>query len=496
MTEPDGDRTPDPLITRTRELVESARRIVAGTEAEPAVASVAERIDEPLRVAIAGKVKAGKSTLLNALVGEKLAPTDTAECTRIVTWYRDGHSYLVMVHPVDGEPAQARFHRDDGAIEIDLGGRTPDEVDHLDVMWPSPGLRRYTLIDTPGIGSLSDRLARRSFDFLDAQDEDTPADAVLYLMRHAHSADLRLLEAFHDTTVSMPNPVNAIAVLSRADEIGVGRLDAVGSARRIADRYGRDPRLRRLVQVVVPVAGLLAETAGTLTESEYRLLSDLAAPPASQIEPHLLSVDRFVNASPDVPLTSLEREHLLDRLGLFGVRLSLSLLRRGVVSSSQELADELRDRSGLTHLQDLLATLFLERAEVLKSRSALLALDRLCREHRAIVDLGAVAVEVEQVLASAHPFQELSTLAAVRSGIVRTRPEERALELERLLGGAGGSVRRRIGLAATASDDEVRAEAATALARWQSVAENPLSDRDLVIAARVAVRTLEGILAG
>ena len=33
------------------------------------------------RVAIAGKVKAGKSTLLNALVGEMLAPTDAGECT-------------------------------------------------------------------------------------------------------------------------------------------------------------------------------------------------------------------------------------------------------------------------------------------------------------------------------------------------------------------------------------------------------------------------------
>ena len=36
--------------------------------------SSSRRLDEPLRVAIAGKVKAGKSTLLNALVGEQIAP--------------------------------------------------------------------------------------------------------------------------------------------------------------------------------------------------------------------------------------------------------------------------------------------------------------------------------------------------------------------------------------------------------------------------------------
>ncbi len=453
------------------------------------------RFDEPLRLAIAGKVKAGKSTLLNALVGEKLAPTDTGECTRIVTWYRDGHTYQVMVHPDVGDPVQARFHRDDGAIEVDLAGRSADDVDHLDVMWPSPGLRRYTLIDTPGIGSLSDRLAQRSFEFLDAEEDDTPADAVIYLMRHVHSADLRLLESFHDTTVSLPNPVNAIGVLSRADEIGAGRLDAVGSARRIATRYGRDPRLRRLVQVVVPVAGLLAETAGTLTEAEYQMIVALAQVPAKEFDPFMLSVDRFVAGRPDLPLTSLEREHLLGRFGLFGVRLSLSMIRRGVVSSSQELADELRSRSGLVDLQTLLSTLFLERADVLKARSALLTLDRLCREHAGEDGVAALALEVEQTIASAHPFQELSTLAAVRSGVVVSRSEDRMDELERLLGGTGGARWRRLGLDADADDATTRAAAVELLTRWQAIAENPMSDRDLVLAARVVVRSLEGIMA-
>jgi Dynamin family len=66
------------------------------------------RVDEPLRVAIAGKIKAGKSTLLNALVGEELAATDAGECTRIVTWYADGPTYSVTAHLKGGPPSSAR----------------------------------------------------------------------------------------------------------------------------------------------------------------------------------------------------------------------------------------------------------------------------------------------------------------------------------------------------------------------------------------------------
>ncbi|MCW1957336.1 MAG: dynamin family protein, partial [Mycobacterium sp.] len=51
---------------------------------------ISVRLNQPIRIALAGTLKSGKSTLVNALVGECIAPTDATEATRIVTWYRHG----------------------------------------------------------------------------------------------------------------------------------------------------------------------------------------------------------------------------------------------------------------------------------------------------------------------------------------------------------------------------------------------------------------------
>ncbi len=482
------------LVAEAKNVLTRAEGVFDDATSLDAVHHAQERLDGPLRVAIAGKVKAGKSTLLNALVGEPLAPTDTGECTKIVTWYRDGHTYEVLVHPRDGSGAtQARFHRDEGAIEVDLGGLNANDVDRIEVTWPTQGLKTITLIDTPGVDSLTEGVAERAFEFLDPEDADTPADAVLYLMKHIHASDLRLLEAFHDDSVASPNPINAVAVLSRADEIGAGRLDSMASARRIANRYGDDRRLRRLAQIVVPLAGLLAETAATLTQAEFGMLRALAQVPPKELQPVLLSADRFVEARPETPLTSLERAALLQRFGLFGLRLSMALLRRGVCQTSVELADELTERSGLTDLQTILATLFVDRSDVLKARSALLVVERLCTEQPTAPGSSALLLEVERIMAGAHPFNELTTLAALRSGFVSGKQKD-LLDLERVLGSQGTTAWQRLDLQPAADDEVVRSAAMVELGRWQRLAENPFTKHDLSVASRVAIRTLEEMI--
>jgi hypothetical protein len=481
------------LAERTRAVLTRAIDVYRGTGQDARLMAVRDRLDEPLRVAVAGRVKSGKSTLLNALVGERLAPTDAGECTRIITWYRDGHTYEVTARPHGQPPRQLRFSRDGDAIEIDLGGLIPESVDEMVVTWPSQALRTATLIDTPGIGSLSEQVSRRAWDLLTADEQETPADAVLYLMRHLHSADLEFLRAFRDVEVSRPNPVNAIGVLSRADEIGVGRIDSMASARRISNRLARDSSVRRVVQTVVPVAGLLAETAVTLTETEVAQLRRLAELSIKDADALLLTADRFTARMPELGLTSIEREALLARFGLFGLRLGAALLRRGVASTATDLARELADRSGLRELQQVLGSLFFERRDVLKSRSALLAVEAVLRAFPRPGD-ELIAAEVEEIVASAHPFNELRVLSSIRAGWVTGKPDV-VEDLERVIGGTGTALHLRLNCPPDAGRAELGEAANTALSRWQRRAENPMTAHELVVAARVAVRSVEGVIA-
>ena len=55
------------VVAAVSALCEQARQATAGTPAEREAQRIAARLQGPIRVAIAGRVKAGKSTLLNAL---------------------------------------------------------------------------------------------------------------------------------------------------------------------------------------------------------------------------------------------------------------------------------------------------------------------------------------------------------------------------------------------------------------------------------------------
>jgi replication fork clamp-binding protein CrfC len=458
---------------------------------------IGKRLNQPIRIALAGTLKAGKSTLVNALVGEDIAPTDATEATRIVTWFRNGPTPKVTANHRGGRRSNVPIARDPGdrALTFDFASLDPEDVVDLDVEWPAAELIDTTIIDTPGTSSLSRDVSERTLRLLVPEDGVPRVDAVVFLLRTLNAADIALLKQIGTLVGGSAGALGVIGVASRADEIGAGRIDAMLSAKDVATRFTAEMDKTGICQAVVPVSGLLALTARTLRQSEFVALEKLAGVDAAELTKAMLSVDRFVREDsaegPALPVDAATRTALLDRFGMFGIRISIAVLRAGI-SDSVALADELLERSGLIALRDVIDQQFAQRSDLLKAHTALLSLRRFV-EANPIYATPYILADIDPLLADTHAFEELRLLSQLRSRATTLNDDEIA-SLRRIIGGSGTDAASRLGLQPDAPYDGPRAAFAAAQ-RWRRRANHPLNDPFTTRACRAAVRSAEAMVA-
>src|SRR4051812_38381997 len=225
-----------PLSEQVARVCDAAAA-AAGAHAAEQVRRVRRRLDEPLRVAFAGRLKAGKSTLVNAVVGRRIAPTEAGECTRVVTVFRYGTADRVDVVRRDGTRTSLPLDAD-GMVPRRLGV-PPGQVAYVDVGVTSDRLRDLTVVDTPGLSSASAAVSDRAraalgtgapFD-ADIDDDSAAAgggaEAVVYVFSQSVRADdVQALEAFRAASARLAsNPLNALGVLSKVDTLVPGAAD-------------------------------------------------------------------------------------------------------------------------------------------------------------------------------------------------------------------------------------------------------------------------------
>jgi replication fork clamp-binding protein CrfC len=458
---------------------------------------IGRRLNQPIRIALAGTLKAGKSTLVNALVGEDIAPTDATEATRIVTWFRHGPTPKVTANHRGGRRTNVPIGRgaqgspDHRGLTFDFTRLDPEDVVDLDVEWPAAELIDTTIIDTPGTSSLSRDVSQRTLRLLVPGDGVPRVDAVVFLLRTLNAADIALLNQIGELVGGSSGALGVIGVASRADEIGAGRIDAMMSAKDVAKRFTAEMDKTGICQAVVPVSGLLALTARTLRQSEFVALEKLAGVDAAELAKAMLSVDRFVREDSSLPVDAATRAALLDRFGMFGVRISIAVLRAGV-TDSVALADELLERSGLVALRDVIDQQFAQRSDLLKAHTALLSLRRFV-EHHPIYATPYIVADIDPLLADTHAFEELRLLSQLRSRPT-TLNEDEIVSLRRIIGGSGTDAASRLGLQPDAPYDGPRAAFAAAQ-RWRRRADHPLNDPFTTRACRAAVRSAEAMVA-
>ena len=137
-------------------------------------------------LAVLGQFKRGKSTLLNALLGEAVLPTAVVPLTAIPTFIRPGQTRAARIHFLDQREPQNAEVRTAGQLGEFLTGFVTETgnpkntlgVAQVEVFHPAALLlgKGVVLIDTPGIGSTFRHNTEATLNFL------PQCDAALFLV--------------------------------------------------------------------------------------------------------------------------------------------------------------------------------------------------------------------------------------------------------------------------------------------------------------------------
>lgn len=486
---------PTPLSTRVADLcAEVGHRLGPTTKAQ--VLDVRRRLGEPLRVAIAGRLKAGKSTLVNALIGRRVAPTEVGECTRVVTQFRYGTSDRVDIVRRDGNRSSLPLD-ENGMIPQRLGIPRAD-VAYVDVTLTSDHLRDLTVVDTPGLSSANTTISAQAQRFLfteapiddDLDDDSTGAlsgaEAIIYVFTQSvREDDIQALESFRSISARLSsNPINSIGLFNKVDKMASGAgEDPWPIATPLAD--GQALVLRRVLSGVVPVVGLLAETteAGRLTAADCEALRQLAALPDIDRTILLASADLFTNR--ECPVSTEARTRLLRLLDLYGISFAIAQLLTRPNLATGELVRLLFQASGFPRLRQTLDHAFRWRTDAIKAGWALSGLEKIASHAERPFERELLRDAIERVLQQPeyHRLRLLEVAQLVSAGAVGL-PDTMEDELTRL---ALSNDAAWILNLPSASREQLARAALDAATRWRAYAvagASPSQSRVALVAHR------------
>lgn len=462
-------------------LTDALRQITAYPELHRLQAGLKQALadlDGPMRVAIVGKLKAGKSTLMNAFLGEQKVPTGATEMTFNVNWFRYAETPEITVVFKNGQQTVCNFEElQDLTIRNSNKGDFIRNIKHINVGYPNELLRKFHLIDTPGLDSFYEVDAKNTLDFLGIGSDEIEkwtmsaagdADAIVYLFSRTLSEyDLSVLRRFHGG-VSQMNATNSIGVLTRVDDYFPQEQDAIGKARDIIDSTANEQAvLKKLFYTIKPICGILALGAQTMTREDFALLKRIAAFPAEILDRSVWRkgkeafITRSFDTLPDFPVKE-ERARLAGKLGMYGIKLACDKIREGV--DYEGVKKYLFEESGVEHLRQILISHFGNRSFIIKLSKSLRDLQKICFMARQGVSGKAsehvedVEAKIASLIAKRHEFRELQVLRLYYEQALPFNEQEVRWILA-VTGEWGGSIFQRLDMPEGAAFEELQKQA-------------------------------------
>ncbi len=302
--------TDGPALDAVRSLCQDVEHVLQRTGNATLGRSVriaAGRLARPTPVVcVVGEFKQGKSSLVNALIGEPVCPVDDDIATSAITFLRYGSEVAVTVHRREGDLVTSERIAPCDVWDWVSERGNPDNrrnVERLDVELPNLFLERGpAVVDTPGVGGLWAGHATATLAFLPF------ADAVLFVTDASAEMSAPELEFLQQAAAVCPAVIVCVTKTDlypewrRVVELDRHHLDHVGlelpvvplsSALRglaiertdpkLDDESGFPELLRRInASTVRPARTVaarraLAEVAAALTQGQFVARAELEA---------------------------------------------------------------------------------------------------------------------------------------------------------------------------------------------------------------------------
>lgn len=146
----DYKKARDESVSLLHELAEKLR-VLGGEHKARSIIQTANKLNRnDFRIIFCGEFKRGKSTLINAVLGQKALPMKVAPCTGVITEVKYADEPKVLVHPLRGDPFKASST--DVKQYIAIQGNDAPDVARVELLYPIPMCKNaITLIDSPGL---------------------------------------------------------------------------------------------------------------------------------------------------------------------------------------------------------------------------------------------------------------------------------------------------------------------------------------------------------
>jgi GTPase SAR1 family protein len=339
---------------------------------------LSDRVETPFAVAVVGQMRVGKSTLLNALVGQDLAITGVNETTATLNWLKYGQGDVTTKFKVVWKNKPEEFLPKNRINEWVGDSVLARQTRCIEFFADAEVLKKAYFIDTPGMRSVIADHEDVTTEFLAAKldrnshQQGDSADAIIYVLpATARETDQSTLEDFSNSRIPGSSPVNSIAVLHKWDSIEeLYPFDIVNEK---AARLRAD--FSELVSDVIPVSAPLYIAAERFAIHFWDTVSLLASIDEDESFCDLVSdPEEFVELDEaSIPVTVEDRQRLVQEFPIpwASLRMILRHARSRGIISGEELRNEIRHRSGIPALNNEIETRFFSRRRLIKMMSAI-----------------------------------------------------------------------------------------------------------------------------